>query len=93
MAARLKQVLCEKSGACFLAETAHVGVVGWVHVRVTPLIEVERRAEVSGLVVDEKVRGRGAGADLLKAAQDWARKMRSLYRHVCAVECHSRASA
>jgi GNAT superfamily N-acetyltransferase len=76
MAARLKQVLREKSGACFLAETAHDGIVGWVHVSVTALLEVECRAEVNGLVVDEKVRSRGAGADLLNAAEDWARKKR-----------------
>ena len=76
MATRLKQVLREKSGACFVAETAQDGIVGWVHVSVTPLLEVERRAELGGLVVDEKARGRGAGADLLKAAEDWARKTR-----------------
>lgn len=76
MAARLKQVLREKSGACFVAQTKQNGVVGWVHVSVTPLLEVERRAEVNGLVVDEKVRSRGAGARLLDAAEDWACKKR-----------------
>jgi GNAT superfamily N-acetyltransferase len=47
-----------------------------VHVSVTPLLEVERRAEVNGLVVDETVRSRGAGGRLLDRAETWARKMK-----------------
>jgi len=31
---------------------------------------------VNGLVVDEKVRSRGAGWSLLQAAEEWARKKR-----------------
>jgi GNAT superfamily N-acetyltransferase len=75
MAARLKRALRAKDGACFVAETKEDGVIGWVHVSVTPLLEVERRAEVNGLVVDEKVRSLGAGGLLLKAGESWARKM------------------
>lgn len=76
MAARLKMALREKNAACFVAETKESGVVGWAHVSVTPLLEVERRAELNGLVVDEKVRSRGAGWRLLRAAEAWARKRR-----------------
>lgn len=76
MADRLKSVLRQKTGACFVAETAEEGLIGWIHVSVTPLLEVERRAEVNGLVVDEGVRSRGAGARLLEAGEHWARKMR-----------------
>jgi GNAT superfamily N-acetyltransferase len=76
MAGRLKMALREKNGACFVAETKEEGVMGWVHVSVTPLLEVERRAEVNGLVVDERVRSRGAGWSLLQAAEEWARKKR-----------------
>jgi N-acetylglutamate synthase-like GNAT family acetyltransferase len=74
MAGRLKMALREENGACFLAETKEHGVVGWAHVSVTPLLEVERRAELNGLVVDEKIRSRGAGWSLLQAAEEWARK-------------------
>jgi len=74
MAGRLKMALRETNGACFVAETKENGVVGWAHVSVTPLLEVERRAELNGLVVDERVRSRGAGWSLLRAAEDWARK-------------------
>lgn len=76
MASRLKRALTDQRAACFVAETSADGVIGWVHVSVTPLLEVDRRAEVNGLVVDEKVRSRGAGACLLRAAERWARKMR-----------------
>jgi ribosomal protein S18 acetylase RimI-like enzyme len=74
--ARLRQALKEKSGACFVAETREHGVIGWVHVRATPLIEVDRQAEVKGLVVDERVRSQGAGGLLMDTAERWARKMR-----------------
>lgn len=76
MAKRLKTALSEKHGACFVAETSEYGVIGWIHVSVTPLLEVERRAEVNGLVVDQQARGAGAGWLLLRAAEQWAKKMR-----------------
>ena len=76
MAGRLKMALREKNGACFVAETGANGVVGWAHVSVTPLLEVEWRAELNGLVVDERIRSRGAGWRLLQAAEEWARKNR-----------------
>lgn len=48
-------------------------VIGWIHVSVTPLLEVELRAEVNGLIVAEGRRSSGAGAKLLDAAEAWAR--------------------
>jgi GNAT superfamily N-acetyltransferase len=74
MAKRLKSVLKDRDGACFVAETKQQGVLGWVHVSTTPLIEVDRRAEVNGLVVDERIRSRGAGWLLLDAGEKWAKK-------------------
>jgi len=76
LAGRLKLALREKNGVCFVAETKGDGVVGWAHVSVTPLLEVERRAELNGLVVDERMRSQGAGWSLLQAAETWARKKR-----------------
>lgn len=76
MAKRLKEVLAARDGVCLVAETAERGMIGWIHVTVTPLLEVERRAEVNGLVVDEQARSAGAGWLLLKAAEKWAKKMR-----------------
>jgi len=74
MAKRLRAVLKDRDGACFVAETKEHRVVGWVHVSTTPLVEVERRAEVNGLVVDETVRSQGAGWLLLDAGEKWAKK-------------------
>jgi ribosomal protein S18 acetylase RimI-like enzyme len=76
MRARLRDVIKDKEAACFVAESRDGGLVGWIHVSTTPLLEVERRAEVNGLVVDETARSRGAGALLLAAGEKWARGKR-----------------
>ena len=76
MRGRLRDVLKDREGACFVAEDSVGLVIGWIHVSVTPLLEVERRAEVNGLVVDERVRSQGAGAMLLAAGEKWARGKR-----------------
>jgi GNAT superfamily N-acetyltransferase len=69
--ARLREVLKDRDAACFVAEDGG-RTVGWIHVSVTPLLEVARRAEVNGLIVDEMMRSRGAGALLLRAGEKWA---------------------
>lgn len=76
MTNRLKQALAHKDGACFVAETPENGIIGWAHVSLTPLLEVDRRAELNGLVVEEQIRSRGVGAQLLAAAEKWAKRMR-----------------
>jgi len=76
MRGRLKAAMADKDGACFVAESREEGVIGWIHVSVRPLVEVEQRAEVNGLVVEEKARSRGAGAMLLAAGATWARGKR-----------------
>jgi ribosomal protein S18 acetylase RimI-like enzyme len=76
MAARLGGALKDRNAACLVAETRENGVIGWTHVSVKTLLELERQAEINGLVVDERVRSRGAGWMLLQAAEKWARKMR-----------------
>jgi ribosomal protein S18 acetylase RimI-like enzyme len=76
MRERLREVLRDRRGACFVATDRAGLVIGWIHVSVTPLLEVERRAEVNGLVVDERVRSQGAGAMLLAAAEKWSKGKR-----------------
>jgi len=61
--------------AVFVAEVGK-NVIGWIHVSITPLLEVPRRAEVNGLIVGELHRSSGAGAKLLGAAEAWARSKR-----------------
>jgi GNAT superfamily N-acetyltransferase len=76
MKVRLKDALRDKDGTCFVAESRESGLIGWIHVSTTPLLEVERCAEVNGLVVDETTRSQGAGTLLLAAAEKWARGKR-----------------
>ncbi len=60
--------------AVFVADSPEDGVIGWAHVSKQPLLEVEIRAELNGLVVAEGRRSLGAGARLLAAAEEWAHK-------------------
>src|SRR5260370_27465190 len=60
--------------AVFVAEAPGPDVVGWIHVSVANLLESDVRAEANGLIVAEAHRSLGAGAKLLKAAEDWARR-------------------
>jgi ribosomal protein S18 acetylase RimI-like enzyme len=76
MAARLARTLKDRNAACFVAETQERGIIGWTHVSVTSLLEVDRRAEVNGLIVDQRTRSRGAGWLLLQATEQWAKNMR-----------------
>jgi GNAT superfamily N-acetyltransferase len=71
---RLRGIKPASLHAVFVADSAKDGVIGWVHVSKQPLLEVAIRAEVNGLVVAEGQRSLGAGARLLAAAEDWARK-------------------
>lgn len=75
MADRLAHLIRHpRFGAVFIAETSEGKVIGWVHVSVTPLLEVPLRAEVNGLIVMEGQRSSGAGAKLLRAAEAWAKR-------------------
>jgi GNAT superfamily N-acetyltransferase len=73
MVQRLSTLLRLRQNLILVAETPGHQTIGWLHVSVTPLLEVPLRAEVNGLVVDENQRSQGAGAALLKAAGRWAR--------------------
>jgi len=74
MLGRLRGIKRAPQHAVFVAEPASDEVIGWIHVSRQPLLEGEIRAEVNGLVVAEGQRSLGAGARLLAAAEDWARK-------------------
>lgn len=74
MRKRLAGIKATSQHAVFVADSPEDGVIGWVHVSKQPLLEVEIRAEVNGLVVAEGQRSLGGGALLLAAAEDWARK-------------------
>jgi len=61
MRERLRGIKPVSQHAVLVAETAEDGVIGWVHVSREPLLEVEIRAEVNGLVVAERAAKRGSG--------------------------------
>jgi GNAT superfamily N-acetyltransferase len=73
MCDRLARVRGGHAGEVFVAVDLHDRVLGWTHV--VPRLQLEDApfAELAGLVVDVGARGRGAGALLLRAAEDWAR--------------------
>jgi GNAT superfamily N-acetyltransferase len=48
--------------------------VGWVHVALVTSFESGMKATIGGLVVDEAYRSGGIGAELLAAAEAWARE-------------------
>jgi GNAT superfamily N-acetyltransferase len=68
---RMKRMRPAAVNAVFVAESEQQ-ITGWLHVSVTPLLEVPLRAEVNGLVVDEKRRSAGTGRKLLQVAERWA---------------------
>jgi GNAT superfamily N-acetyltransferase len=70
---RMLQLSPRAKHALFVAQGPGPGLVGWIHVSVTNLVESDLRAEVNGLIVAETHRSLGAGAKLLKAAEKWAR--------------------
>ncbi len=74
MNARLSQLTPARDHAVFVAEADGGEAVGWLHVSVSCLLEVPRRAEVNGLIVSDRQRSLGAGARLLDAAEAWSRK-------------------
>jgi GNAT superfamily N-acetyltransferase len=76
IAVRLRQLTPVSKHAVFVAESpeADTGVVGWVHVSVSHLLESDVRAEVNGLIIADGQRSAGAGAKLLEAAEAWARR-------------------
>ena len=71
---RLTLVREQRTGEVFVAVDRASVVVGWTHVVPRLHVEEEPFAELAGLVVGDGARGRGVGALLLHAAEDWARE-------------------
>ncbi len=73
---RLRTLRPASQHAVFVAETKADGVVGWVHISISRLLESDARAEVNALVVTASQRSLGAGAQLLAATEAWSKKQR-----------------
>lgn len=60
-----------KDYAVFVAEV-NGELVGWIGVLIYRSMEADARAEISGLIVDERVRSMGIGPKLVAQAEQWA---------------------
>jgi GNAT superfamily N-acetyltransferase len=60
--------------AVFVAELENGEIVGWIAVFVYRTVEADARAEISGLVVDERYRSQRVGERLLARSEEWARE-------------------
>jgi GNAT superfamily N-acetyltransferase len=71
--ARLSEMRDPKECAIYVAELSDGQIAGWIGVYIFRSIEMDKLAEINGLVVGEEIRSRGIGKVLLDAAEEWAR--------------------
>ena len=74
IARRLQGINGSADAAVFVAELDGGEIAGWIAVFVYRTVEADARAEVSGLVVDERFRSQRVGEHLLARAEEWARE-------------------
>ncbi len=74
IARRLQGIEGSADAAVFVAELETGEIAGWIAVFVYRTVEADARAEVSGLVVDERFRSQRVGERLLARAEEWARE-------------------
>lgn len=63
----------EGGGKAVIVAESGGGLAGWTSVEVVEHFYLDRFAEISGFVVDERMRGRGVGAALMAEVEAWAR--------------------
>ena len=61
----------ELPGHAIIVAECEGAVAGWLHIQVRGSLELAEYAEISGMVVDERRRGLGIGAELVRAAEAW----------------------
>jgi GNAT superfamily N-acetyltransferase len=74
MQERLERLLRSPIDVVFVAEDGEGGWVGWMHGVLSQFLESEHRAEIGGLVVDERFQRKGIGRELVKRVEAWARE-------------------
>ena len=93
VAARLEALGGRGDLAVFVAVEGKEHIVGWAQVGLVEYVYHEAFAELLGLVVEEKERGRGLGSSLVAAAEAWARERGvgtlSLRSNVVRTEAHA----
>ncbi len=73
VSARLEALAARGAHAVLVAEEDGGPPLGFVHVFGAYTVESDPFAEIGGLVVAARARGRGVGAALVAAGEDWAR--------------------
>jgi len=68
---RLRQIVALNDHAVFIAKQ-NDQIVGWLHCLVCLRVESPLFVEVTGLVVDENVRGQQIGKKLIEASKIWS---------------------
>ena len=74
IAQRLNGTKDSTDHAVFVAELATGEIAGWIAVFVYRTVEADARAEISGLVVEERFRSQRVGQGLLARSEEWARE-------------------
>lgn len=74
VARRIAGMLPSAEHGVYVAQSAEGDITGAIGVFIYRSFEVDPRAEVSGLVVDERYRSQGIGLRLLARAEEWARE-------------------
>ncbi|HYX68270.1 MAG TPA: GNAT family N-acetyltransferase [Terriglobales bacterium] len=70
---RLAEMEAPEQYVVYIAQLPGGQIAGWIGAYVFRTVELDRSAEISGLVVDEQIRSRGIGKALLEAVEGWAR--------------------
>jgi GNAT superfamily N-acetyltransferase len=75
LAPRLEHLLASPEHLVLVASRAEGPALAWIHVFLAHRLEVDSFAEIGGLVVDQDLRGSGAGALLVEEAARWAKSL------------------
>lgn len=76
MEQRLQQIISHPEHAVYVAQPAAGPVVGWIHAQLCFVLLAPTQVVISGLIVEEQLRGLGIGQQLLQSVEDWAMEHR-----------------
>ena len=71
---RFRGLSREVDSSVFVAQGEDGRLAGWIHVLERRFLELDRYAEIAGLVVNAGARRSGVGRALIAAAEEWARE-------------------